>query len=427
MHQFEPYVSLALALAAGLLVGLEREQSAPQGDARRGFLGGIRTYPLMALVGAVAVMLSKVVGPWALVVAGLGLSVMLAINHWRDAEVGHPGLTSEASALLTFLLGALALADGAIPQLDRRSFVVASLAVATTVLLSTKAQLRAFSSRVSKNDVIATLKFLLVAVVVLPLLPDEAYGPYGVLNPYRIGFMVLLIAGIGFAGYVAMRLWGEGRGLLVTGLVGGLVSSTAVTLAAAARAKATPALARPAALSVVLASTIMFPRILVAAFAIERQLFLALIAPMAAMGVAGVVVCGVLYFRRSGAAPDETEVELTNPFELSSALKLVGLFAVILVVSRWASATFGESGTYVTGALAGLSDVDAITLSMANLVKGGTVDATVAARTVVIASCTNTLSKSALALALGGGVFGRRVLQSLALVLLVGLGVALLG
>lgn len=426
MQQYEPYVSLALALAAGLLVGLEREQSRPPGDERRGFLGGIRTYPLMALLGAVAVMLTKVVGPWALVVAGLGLSIMLAINHWRDAEAGHPGLTSETSALLTFLLGGLALADGVIPQVERRIFVVASLAVAATVLLSTKAQLREFTTRVSKDDVIATLKFLLVAVVVLPILPNEAHGPYGVLNPYRIGFFVLLIAGIGFVGYVAMRLWGHGRGLLVTGAVGGLVSSTAVTLAASARAKETPALANLASLSVVVASTVMFPRILVAAFVVERSLFTPLVAPMVAMGVAGVAVCAVMYFRQARAPQGTANVQLTNPFELSSAIKFAAFFVVILVVSRWASDTFGESGTYATGALAGLTDVDAITLSMANLVKSGAVDVRVAERTVVLAACTNTLAKAGMALALGGLAFGRRVLVASLVMLAVGLATTVL-
>lgn len=425
MQQYEPYVSLALALAAGLLVGLEREQSRPPGEERRGFLGGIRTYPLMALLGAVGVMLSKVVGPWALVVGGLGLSLMLAINHWRDAESGHPGLTSEASALLTFLLGGLALADAVIPQVERRIFVVASLAVAATVLLSTKAQLREFSTRVSKDDVIATLKFLLVAVVVLPILPNEAHGPYGVLNPYRIGFMVLLIAGIGFVGYVAMRLWGHGRGLLVTGAVGGLVSSTAVTLAASARAKETPALAGLASLSVIVASTIMFARILVATFVIERSLFTPLVPPLAAMGVTGLVLCAVMYFRQTRAPSQGTTVALTNPFELSSAVKFGAFFIVILLVSRWATESFGESGSYVTGALAGLTDVDAITLSMANLVKSGAVDVTVASRTVVIAACSNTLVKGGMAMVLGGAVFGRRVLLAFAVVLAVGLVVLL--
>jgi uncharacterized membrane protein (DUF4010 family) len=348
MDQYEPYLSLALALAAGLLIGLEREQSRPTVEAPRGFLGGIRTFPLVALMGAVAVLLAKQVGPWALVVAGLGLATLLTVSHQRDAAAGHPGLTSEVAALLTFLLGALAMADGAVPDLKRRIFIVAALAVTTTMLLSTKAQLRQFTTRVSKVDVIATLKFLVVAVVLLPILPDEPLGPYGALNPYRIGFMVLLIAGIGFVGYVAMRLWGQGRGLLVTGAVGGLVSSTAVTLASAARAKQSPELAGLSALAVVIASTIMFVRVLVTIFIIERSLFLRVIWPLGAMGLAGLGLCVFFYFRQHRGKPQQSTVELTNPFELTSALKFGAFFVAILVVSRWATETFGAGGSYAT-------------------------------------------------------------------------------
>lgn len=421
MQQYEPYVSLALALAAGLLIGLEREQSRPAPELCRGFLGGIRTYPLIALVGGVGVMLSKQLGAWPLAVAGLGIAALLVLTNWQDAKAGHPGLTSETSALLTFLLGALALADGVIADVQRRIFVVGSLAVATTMLLSTKASLREFSARVSKDDVLATLKFLLVAVVLLPILPNEEHGPYGVLNPYRIGFMVLLIAGIGFVGYVAMRLWGHGRGLLVTGAVGGLVSSTAVTLAASARAKQTPDLAGLAALAVIVASTIMFVRILVTVFIVERALFTPLLPPLAAMAVVGLAICAFFYVRQQKDTSTGTTVELTNPFELSSAVKFAVFFVVILVVSRWATETFGESGTYVTGALAGLTDVDAITLSMANLVKSGTLDVKVAERTIVLAACSNTLVKGGMSMVLAGGAFGRRVLAAFGLVLATGL------
>jgi len=421
MEQYEPYPSLALALAAGLLIGLEREQSRPMDEARRGFLGGIRTYPLIAALGAVGVLLSKQLSAWPLVVAGVGLSALLVLSHHRDAVAGHPGLTSEMSALLTFLLGALALADGAVPELTRRMFIVSALAVATTMLLSTKAQLREFSTRVSKADVIATLKFLVVAVVVLPVLPNEPLGPYGALNPYRIGFMVLLIAGIGFVGYVAMRLWGHGKGLLVTGAVGGLVSSTAVTLASAARAKQSPDLAGLAGLAVVIASTIMFARVLVTTFIVERALFWQVLPPLAAMGVTGLVLCAVLYFQRQRGKTGEATVELTNPFELSSALKFGAFFVAILVVSRWATETFGASGSYVTGVLAGLTDVDAITLSMANLVKAGQLDAVVAERTVVLACASNTVVKGVMSVVLGGVVFGKRVVFAFSVVLTVGL------
>jgi uncharacterized membrane protein (DUF4010 family) len=426
MEQYEPYLSLALALAAGLLIGLEREQSRPTVEAPRGFLGGIRTFPLVALLGAVSVLLSKQVGPWALAVAGLGVATLLTISHQRDAAAGHPGLTSEIAALLTFALGGLAMADGAVPDLKRRIFVVASLAVVTTMLLSTKAQLREFTTRVSKVDVIATLKFLVVAVVVLPILPDEPLGPYGALNPYRIGFMVLLIAGIGFVGYVTMRLWGEGRGLLVTGAVGGLVSSTAVTLASAARAKQSPELAGISSLAVVIASTIMFVRVLVAVFVVERTLFFKLLPPLGAMGVTGLGLCAFFYFRQQRGKPSGSSVELTNPFELSSALKFGAFFLVILVVSRWATETFGAGGSYVTGVLAGLTDVDAITLSMTNLLKTGQVELVVAERTVVLACASNTLVKGILSLVLGGVAFGKRVMFGFAIVLTVGLVTMLL-
>jgi uncharacterized membrane protein (DUF4010 family) len=421
MAGHEPYISLALALAAGLLIGLEREQSRPAIETRRAFLGGIRTFPIIALTGAVSVLLAKEVGPWALVVAGLGVSSLLVVVHWRDEQAGHPGLTSEAAALVTFLLGALAPATQAIVSVERRIFVVSSLAVTTTMLLSTKAQLREFSTRVSKDDVIATLKFLLLAVVLLPILPDEPLGPYGALNPYRIGFMVLLIAGIGFVGYVAMRLWGHGKGLLVTGAVGGLVSSTAVTLASAARAKQTPTLAGLAALAVVAASTIMFARVLVTTFIVERALFLAVFPPLVVMGATGLVLCAALYLRLKKAENPTSSVELTNPFELTQALKFGAFFVAILIVSRWATDTFGAGGSYVTGALAGLTDVDAITLSMANLVKSGGLDVPVAARTVVLATGSNTLVKGGLALVLGGVPFGKKVLAVFGVMLAAGL------
>lgn len=425
MERYEPFASLGLATLAGLLIGLERERSRPQ-DEKRGFLGGIRTYPIVALIGAVTVLLVPSLGPWPLVVAGLALMLMMAVSYWRDSALGHAGITTEVSALLTLLLGAVSAAVplGAFP---RRVFIVSAIAVVATMLLSLKVQLRQFSTRVSNEDVIATLKFLLVAVVLLPLLPDEPLGPWGVLNPFHIGVMVVLIAGLGFVGYVAIRLMGPGRGLLLTGAIGGLVSSTAVTLASANRARHEPSLAGLSALSTVLASTIMFPRLLVVLAAIDRPLMSSLTVPLAGMGLAGLLSVAVLYRRSTlqpgaaqpGAAPP---VHLTNPFELSSAAKFGGLFVLVLLVARWAQETFGAGGAYVTGLLAGLTDVDAISLSMANMVKDGQAELGVARITIVLATCSNTVVKAGLALALGGWPMGRQVLISFGVVLAVGLG-----
>lgn len=421
MERYEPFASLGLALMTGLLIGLEREQSRPAAEARRGFFGGIRTYPLIALIGAVTTLLSTTLGPWAFTVAGLMLAVLLALSYWRDADAGHTGVTTETSAALTFFLGAFAVADEVVPSFTTRVAVVASVAVMATMLLSLKAQLREFSARLSRDDVIATLKFLLVTVVALPVLPDEPHGPYGALNPFRIGMMVVLIAGVGFVGYVAMRMLGHGRGLLLTGAIGGLVSSTAVTLASSARARQTPALAGLAALAVVLASTIMFLRLVVVLFAAAPSLAVALLWPLGLMGLVGLLGTAALYVRGQQPQGAAASVELHNPFELSSALKFGALFVAILIGSRWAQETFGASGAYVTGLLAGLTNVDAVSLSMANLVKSGATTLPVATRTVVLATLSNTVVKGALCFVLGGAAMGRQVAAIFGVMLAVGL------
>lgn len=426
VEALEPYPSLALALLSGLLIGLEREHSKPVGDERRGFTGGVRTYPLFALLGASAALMLERYGALPLFGATLAVSLFLAIGYWHDASQGHVGLTTETSALLTFFLGALSASEGVIEPLRTRIFVVASVAVTATFLLSQKTELRRFSSKLSRDDVIATVKFLVIALIVLPLLPDEPLGPYGALNPYRIGLMVLLIAGIGFVGYVAMRLFGHGRGLLITGAIGGLVSSTAVTLASAARAKQTPALAQVSSLAVVIAGTIMYVRVLVTVAAIDASLVPPLALPLGAMTVVTGIAVAVMALRERKHRGEVTNVELTNPFELRKALQFGAFFVFILVASRWATDTLGDAGTYLSGLVAGLTDVDAITLSMANLSKSGGISSSVATRTIVIAVASNTVVKAVMSVVLGGWSFGRRIVLISAVALALGLGLSLL-
>ena len=427
LESLAPYPSLALALLSGLLIGLEREQSKPAAEVGRGFTGGVRTYPLIALLGAVSALLSTTMGAAPLVAVAVGLSVLLAIGYHRDVSQGHSGVTTEASAFLTFLLGALSSATGIIEPIERRIFVVASVTVLATFLLSQKTTLREFSAKVSRDDIIATVKFLLIAVVILPLLPNENMGPYGALNPYRIGFMVLLIAGIGFVGYVAMRLFGHGKGLLITGAIGGLVSSTAVTLASAARAKQTPALATVSSLAVVIAGSIMFLRVLVTVAAVEASLLPRLAWPLGAMALISIISVIVFAFRdRKQSDKATANVELSNPFELTKAIQFGAFFVVILLVSRWATDTFGNTGTYLTGLLAGLTDVDAITLSMCNLVKTQSFSPEVATTTIVIAVLSNTFVKAVMSVVLGGWLFARRIVGVAVALMVAGLSLALL-
>jgi len=300
------------------------------------------------------------------------------------------------------------------------------VAVAATILLSSKPALHKMAQKVSKEDTYATLKFLVVAVVALPLLPNQIMGPLAVLNPFNVGLMIVLIAGIGFIGYVAIRILGTGRGLAITGLVGGLVSSTAVTLSFSGRAKETPRLAPGCALAVVLASAIMYGRVLVEVAVVYAPLLRRLIVPMLAMLVAGAVVSFIFYRRAQEAAKEKADVKFDNPFELSSAIKFGALYAGVLLVAKAATVYLGAGGTYLAGILAGTTDVDAITLSMAALARDG-LDQNVAVTTIILGSASNTVVKGGMAVVLGGGVFGRQIALAFGIMLAAGLaGVAFL-
>jgi uncharacterized membrane protein (DUF4010 family) len=410
MEQLEPFLSLGLAVAAGLLIGLEREQSAPEHPTS--FVGGARTHPLLALTGALSMLLAREVG-WAAPVAAFAAAVLfLALNYADELRRrGDRGLTSEAAFLVSFLLGALAASSGVVEPATRRVFAVAAVAVVTTLLLSSKPVLRPFASQLTREDITATLKFLIVAVVVLPLLPDRDLGPYGALNPRSVGWMVLLISGISFVGYAAVRFVGPERGLGLTGLVGGLASSTAVTLAMSARAREEPRLSPHCALAVVAASTVMAGRVAVLVGVVSPPLLVAVL-PALAGTAAGGVAAWLWLRRRALAEPATGGLRIANPFELSTAVKFALFFAAVLLGSRFAADRLGTGGLYVAGLVAGAADVDAVALSMARMA-GGDVAMPVAATTVVLAVLSSAVAKVGMATALGGLAFGRTVAVAL--------------
>jgi uncharacterized membrane protein (DUF4010 family) len=415
----EPFASLALALAAGLLIGLERERSAPEDRRAESFVGGIRTHPLFALVGGVAALVARQLGIAAVLLPLAGLIVLLAVNYAGEVlRDRNRGITSEAAFLLSFLLGVLAVSEGAIEPLSTRVFLVSAVAVAATFLLSAKGTLHPLVRRIPREDVAATLKFLVVAVVVLPLLPNETYGPLEVLNPFQIGVLLVLISGISFVGYAAIRLLGPERGLGLTGLVGGLASSTAVTLAVSGRARERPEIASSAALAVMLASTVMFLRVLAVVAVVNAPLVGHLALPMGLAALGGFATCLVLW-RRARGHGGAAEVRFENPFELGHAFAFALLFAVVLLGSKAATVYLGTAGTYAAGLLAGTTDVDAITLSMSELAGRG-VPPRVAATTIFLGAASNTLVKGGMAAVAGGLGFGRRVVPAQLAVLAAG-------
>lgn len=430
--QLEPFASLGLALAAGLVIGFEREQSSPRDTQRHTFQGGVRTYPLVALLGAVSMLLSETLGVWVVGAAFTSVVLFLLTSYADDVRRDRDrGMTSEVVFIVAFALGVLSLTD-LFESLKAKASVVMAVSVVSAYLLSLKPELHAFMQRVSKEDVYSTLKLLVVAVVVLPLLPNEAMGPLDALNPREIGLLVVLIAAIGFAGYLLIRLFGARRGLILTGLAGGLVSSTAVTLSFSGRAKETPQVKAACTVAVVAASTIMFARVLGEVWIVNAALVAKLAVPVVLAFGAGIVASAIHYRRaRHEQTKPDHEVSLSNPFELTHALKFAALFVVVMLGAKVATEYLGTSGTYLTGLLAGLTDVDAITLSMARMAKEGSIEPQVATTTILLGMLTNTAVKAGLAVTVGGWAFGRGVVLALGAALAAGaagwIGVVVVG
>ncbi|MBA3392275.1 MAG: MgtC/SapB family protein [Deltaproteobacteria bacterium] len=416
MEPYETHLALGAALAVGLLVGLEREQTKP--DRGGAELGGIRTYPIFALLGALATLLGPA-SMWLPLVALLGVFALVAVSYAADIrrDVDH-GMTTEVSVIATYLIGALATSRGVVEPMADRLILVAGLGVALTFLLGSKQWFHATAARVTREDFYATLKFLIVAVIVLPMLPDRDLGPLGALNPRTLGLLVVMISGLSFIGYVAMKLLGARRGLLLGAALGGLVSSTAVTLSFANRTKAEPRLAPVAAGAIAIAWTIMLARVAVLVALIYPELLRTLAIPLGAM--IGAALLGLLVtFRRSD--DEATRLELKNPFELGSAIKVTLVFALVLLAMKAAQVYAGDQGIFLASALGGTTDVDAVTLSSAKLAKGGLAPLT-ATIAIAIAIAVNTIVKTGLAIGVGGMALGKRVMLVGVLVIAAGAG-----
>jgi uncharacterized membrane protein (DUF4010 family) len=421
MNLQDALLSIAVSVAAGALVGAERQQA--QSLRARSDFGGVRTFPLVALTGAIGAILRPFVGAWLLAALFAGVVALLVISHAR-AKDDDVGVTSEIAAIVTFVLGTVAATPELLPS-GSRYLLVATVAATTMGLLALKRPLHGFIARVSEDDVYATAKFVLLALVVIPLLPNRTFGPLDVFNPFKIGLMIVLVAGISFAGYVAARLVGSRRGLLVTALLGGLVSSTAVTLTFAGRSKETPALVPLSSVAIVAASSTMFARMIVVVSVVDRPLLGVLALPLGAMAAVGYITAAILFRKDMGRDASAEPIALQNPFELKRAIQFGLLYGAVLFVAKAAQTYIGSSGLYASAVLAGLTDVDAITLSLAELHRSGT-DASVAATGITIAAITNTLVKGGMATLAGGWALGRRVGTSLLVVLAAG-GVVLLG
>lgn len=417
----ELFYRFGAALGIGLLIGLQREYASVVQDHLVELFAGVRTFALLSLLGCTAAFAADLTQMPAVFVTILVLAgVLITVAYFQGSERGDLGLTTEIAALVTILAGALCYWD-LVP-------LAAAVGVTTTVLLALKLQAQSFVRHLTPEDVYATLKFAVITAVVLPVLPRTPLGPppFDVLIPYNVWLMVVFISGIGFLGYVLIKLVGARRGIGLTGILGGLVSSTAVTLSFAQRSRDEEGLARTFALAVVLAWTIMFPRVLIEVAALNPPLLRILWIPMAAAGIAGLAYCAYLYGTREPARETAAQ-EFRNPFRLGPAFTFGLLYAVILLAAHTARMYLGDTGVYLSSIASGLADVDAITLSMAELSQDPSrLDRATAARAIVLAAASNTLVKGGIVLSTGSAPLRRAILPGLLLVLLTTLASLLL-
>ncbi|MEA3342113.1 MAG: MgtC/SapB family protein [Chloroflexota bacterium] len=418
MEQTDLFYRFGAALAIGFLIGLQREYA--HGGPDREIFAGERTLALMGLVGCTAAMAADVLGsPWAFVVILALMGGLIVVSYFATAWRGDLGLTTETAALLTVIAGALC-------YWDYLALAVA-LAVATTVLLSLKMETDRFARRITKEDIYATLKFAVITAIVLPVLPNQSFGapPLDVLNPYKIWLMVVFISGISFLGYVLVKVVGSHQGIGLTGLLGGLVSSTAVTLSFSQRSQDEPELAKPFALAIMVSWTMMFSRVLVEVAALNAALLSTLWLPVAASAAVGLAYGVYLYLSQRTAG--EGDVVFSNPFELGPAIKFGLIYGLILLISKAAQMYLGDAGLYLSSIVAGATDVDAITLSVAELSRaGGGLSLSAGSRAIVLAAMSNTAVKGGIVLSSGSPALRRALWPGLVLMLAVGIGVAVI-
>jgi uncharacterized membrane protein (DUF4010 family) len=412
------FYRFGIALGVGFLVGLQREFSYRSSQSPP--FAGVRTFALLSFSGCAAAFVSDTAGSPAVLAVFVGVVGALIIASYLATARGEDvGTTTEMAALITAINGALCY--WGMLQL------AAAIAVATAVVLSAKPPLQKLVSKLTREDLVAALKFGVVTAIVLPVLPREPLGspPFDVLVPYELWFMVVLISAIGFIGYVLIHIVGPKRGIWLTGILGGLVSSTALTLSFSQKSKEQERLAKPFALAIVAAWTMMFARILAAVAIVNRELFVELWFPLAAAGTAGALYGAWLYF--SDRASPETEISFSNPFELGPALRFGLLYGVVLLISRTAQMELGDRGVLLSALAAGLADVDAITLSLSELSRSGQrLSLQAAAQGVTVAAMANTALKGAIVLTTASSSLRRRILPAVAVILGAGTALAFL-
>jgi uncharacterized membrane protein (DUF4010 family) len=388
----EHLTGLLISIGIGFLIGIERQFSKEAREHEEQF-AGIRTFTLVSMFGFISGILSSFIGAWIFGATLVCIFAFVIISYLQLSKLpSNKGATSEFALLITFMLGGLVF-------LKMVLFALIVMVV-MLLLLTFRPGLHLFVEKLERKEILAIILFVVMSALVIPFLPDKNFGPYQLWNLKEIWQMVVLVAGTSLVGYMIAKFMGE-RGTMIAGLVGGLVSSTSVALAFSRKSKeaASASTSFYYAIGVISACTIMFPRILFEVYVINWELFLQLWIPVLIISLAGFGSAILIYRFRKGKS-DADGIILKNPLDLFTAIKFALLYAVIQWLVKYAGENFGDNGTYIAGAISGITDVDAITLYMAKMAKSGG-DSAIAINTILIAALSNTLVKFIIVLSIG--------------------------
>jgi len=381
------FLRLLITVLIGLLIGIERERNLK--DAIQIF-AGIRTYPMIAILGFLSGLISNKTSDGAFIAIFVVYGLLVVTSYYFGAKRIDIGGTSEISLILVFILGYLVYLDYVL--------LSAIVALVMVIFLTFKSQLHHFADKISQEDMYATIKFALITLIILPLLPNKTYDPFDVINPQKIWYLVVLIAAVSFVGYVLFKIIGTKKGIQLLSFLGGIASSTAVTLSFTSLSKEHKQLSKSYAAGILMASSIMFPRVILIIAVLNLELALKVSVPFMIFFLSGIIYSTILWKRTKTKAVEK--VKIKNPFKIMFAIKFGILFALILFISSAAQHYFGDKGIYISSIFGGFADADAIVLSLTQLTKQNiTLDT--AAVGIVIAATANSLVKGFISSFLG--------------------------
>lgn len=394
--------SLGIALGLGLLVGLQREWEHNR-------LAGLRTFALVSLFGALSGMLAQAHGGWVMGGALIALAAITVPGYMASLQEkeADPGLTTEIALLVMFATGAVTML--------RHHMVAVVIAGSVLVLLQGKKPLHQMVHRIGENDLREIARLVLIGLVILPVLPNRSFGYDGVLNPFAIWLMVVLIVGISLVAYLISKFLSPSRGAALTGILGGLISSTATTASVSRRSHGPPGHA-PALVAITLISAaVVFGRVIIEVILVASGVASEVLPPLVAMMVLAGIIAVVAYrFSLKSEPPSPGD---TPPSELKGAVMFGLIYVVVLLAVSFAREHFGQTGLFTVAALSGLTDMDAITLSTASLSQAGQLDASTAWRVIMTGGLANLLFKAALVIGMGSRVFIKPVILGFAAML----------